>query len=268
MRCIIILFAAMLAVCAAVFQPTKTPTVEVNTPAITAQQEQNEALPIAEKTAPDEAEPLPVQQESDTAPAVDTDASAETAEPIAEVVPAEEDVEPPMEVVPAVVEATLVIEEPIIVESAKTDIPAVVEHAKTGGPDDAPVIIEHAKTGYEGEDTTPGEPPVVEPEQPTEPASINEAIAVAEAFAIETYNVTIDPSLDFNNSAYRFPAAVPLDASQEFLNSKAIGVVDYTFQQQIHQFGVTIEKLRETGIHCRIYVEQTEHDYLIYCMYA
>ncbi len=62
--------------------------------------------------------------------------------------------------------------------------------------------------------------------------------------------------------------ATPLGASQKFLNNKAIDIVSYTFEQIMRRNNVTIEKMKETGIRCRIYVEQTEHDLLVYCFYA
>lgn len=163
----------------------------------------------------------------------------------------------------AVPESQLSPPSPAIVEPAKSDTSTITESAKA----DPMIIVEHAKTGYDSNDM-PDTPPTVDPQPPTQSASIDAAIAAAEVFAIETYHVTIDPTLDFSNSAYRFPAAVPLSASQETLNTKAIGIVDYTFQQQMRQFGVTIEKMRGTGIRCKVHIEPTENDLMLYCFYA
>lgn len=189
--------------------------------------------------------------------------TAPIAPPPADVLQAELE---PVQVEETMVEPSIpeVVEEVAAEQPLTEDTPIIIESAKT----DIPEVVEHAKTGYEDEDTPPTEPPVVEPEQPADPADIGAAIAAAEAFAIETYHVTIDPSLDFTNSAYRFPAVVPLMADQETLNNKAIDIVNYTFQQQIRQYGVTIEKMRESGIRCKVHIEQSSNDLMIYCLHA
>lgn len=112
------------------------------------------------------------------------------------------------------------------------------------------------------------EPTIVDPEPPAQTADIGTVIAAAEAFAIETYGVTIDPSLDFDNSACRFPAVVPLTVDQDTFNYKAIDIVDYTFQQMMRRNDATIEKMLEAAIRCKVHVVKNEQDYQIYCMYA
>ena len=68
----------------------------------------------------------------------------------------------------------------------------------------------HAKTGYVEPEPTP------EPElapTPSAPADLQAAIDIANAYAATQYGITTDTSLTLNNSAYRFPAAVPVSAS-------------------------------------------------------
>ena len=78
--------------------------------------------------------------------------------------------------------------------------------------EDIPSETVHAKTGYvESEPTQEPEPiPTL-----SAPADRQAAIDVANAYASTQYGVTTDTSLALDNSAYRFPAAVPLDASQK-----------------------------------------------------
>lgn len=187
--------------------------------------------------------------------------------PVAEQTEALTDVfEKPVEV-QATKEKTIETEMPVAPQTAEKETPAPTSTVEHTAPEE-PVVVEHAKTGYdEPEEETP--PPVVEPEpEPMPPADIAAAVAAAEAYAIEIYNVTIDPTLDFTNSAYRFPAVVPLTADQETLNAKAVNMVEYTFQQQIRQYGVTIEKMRETGIRCRILIQASGNDLQTYVFYA
>ncbi len=235
------LIAAVLAVCATVWPPAATanttlPTIEPP-PAVTA--EIAPAEPQEVKLAPYQKQPNPELQ---TGPNQST--VTEAPEPT------------PKEVITEKKEITPVAEtpEPIVKEAIAPQLPAeeptIVEPTKT----DPEIIIEHAKTGYEKGPSA--EPPVVGPEPPAQTADIDTAIAAAEAHAIEVYNVVIDSFLDFTNSAYRFPAVVPLTADQETLNTKAIDIVDYTFQQQIRQHGVSIEKIRESGIRCKIVFPQ------------
>ena len=54
---------------------------------------------------------------------------------------------------------------------------------------------------------------------------------MANAYAVTQYGVVTDSNLTLDNSAYRFPAAVPVDASQETLEVKARDMVDFTFRQ-------------------------------------
>ena len=92
----------------------------------------------------------------------------------------------------------------------------------------------HAKTGYVEPEPTPEPAPTPEP---MAPADRQVAIDAANAYAVTQYGVTTDSGLTLDNSAYRFPAAVPVDASQETLEAKARDMVDFTFKQIMMQAG-------------------------------
>lgn len=144
-------------------------------------------------------------------------------------------------------------------------IPEETVHAKTGGADDIPIIIEHAKTGYGDEEPEISPQPIPEPEPL---ADIQAAIDTACAYAANTYGVIIDTSLGFDNSAYRFPAVVPDTASQETLNAKAIGMVDYTFQQQMVLNRVTVEQVRDAEFHCNVAIVAENGEWYTYVFYT
>ena len=163
-----------------------------------------------------------------------------------------------------IVESEVVCEQVTTVQ--KEDIPEEIVHAKTGGADVIPVIIEHAKTGYDDEEPEPFFPqPISEPE-PT--ADIQTAIDIACAYATDTYGVIIDTSLNFDNSAYRFPAVVPDTASQETLNAKAIDMVDYTFHQQMVLNRVTVEQVRDAEFHCNVAIVAENGEWYTYVFYT
>ena len=67
------------------------------------------------------------------------------------------------------------------------------------------------------------------------------------------------------NSAYRFPASVAADASQEVLEAKARDMVDYTFQQLMMQAGV--DTLADAGIRCSVCIVEDGGSLLIYVLY-
>ena len=162
-----------------------------------------------------------------------------------------------------IVESETVCEQVTTVQ--KEDTPKEIVYAKTGGSDDIPVIIEHAKTGYNDEELEILPQPIPEPEPL---ADIQAAIDAACAYAANTYGVIIDTSLNFNNSAYRFPAVVPVTASQETLNAKAIDMVDYTFQQQMVLNRVTVEQIRDAEFHCNIAIVAENNEWYTYVFYA
>ena len=162
-----------------------------------------------------------------------------------------------------IVESETVCEQ--ITTAQKEDTPEETDHAKTDGADDIPVVIEHAKTGYGDEEPEISPQPAPEPEPL---ADIQVAIDTACAYAANTYGVIIDTSLDFDNSAYRFPAVVPDTASQEALNAKAIDMVDYTFKQQMVLNQVTVEQIRNAEFHCNIAIEAENGEWYTYVFYA
>lgn len=113
---------------------------------------------------------------------------------------------------------------------------------------------------------TPPPEPEPEPEPEYEPADCWTAVEAANAYAAAQYGVTADSSLTLNNSAYRFPASVSADASQETLDVKARDMVDYTFQQLMMQAGV--DTLADAGLRCNVcIVEDGGSSLLIYVLY-
>lgn len=68
------------------------------------------------------------------------------------------------------------------------------------------------------------------------------------------------------HSAYRFPASVAADASQETLEGKARDMVDYTFRQLMMQAGVNT--LADAGIRCNVCFVEDGVSLLIYVLYA
>lgn len=120
----------------------------------------------------------------------------------------------------------------------------------------------HAKTGYIEPEPTPEPEPIP---TPSAPADRQAAITAANAYAVTQYGVTTDASLILDNSAYRFPAAVPLDASQETLEAKAKDMVDFTFRQLMMQAGV--DSLADAGFRCNVYIVEDGGSLLIYVLY-
>ena len=120
----------------------------------------------------------------------------------------------------------------------------------------------HAKTGYVEPQPTPEPEPAPEP---TVPADRQTAIDAANAYAVAQYGVTTDSSLTLDNSAYRFPAAVPVDASRETLEAKARDMVDFTFLQLMMQAGR--DSVADAGFHCNICIVEDGGSLLIYVLY-
>ena len=108
--------------------------------------------------------------------------------------------------------------------------------------------------------------PVPAPEPKPEPADCWAAVSAANAYAVTQYGVITDGSLTMDNSAYRFPASVAADASQEALEAKARDMVDYTFQQLMMQAGVNT--LADAGVRCNVCVVEDGASLLIYVLYA
>ena len=91
------------------------------------------------------------------------------------------------------------------------------------------------------------------------------AIDAANAYAVTQYGVVTDSGLTLDNSAYRFPAAVPVDASQETLEAKARDMVDFTFRQLMMQAGR--DSVADAGFHCNVCIVEDGESLLIYVLY-
>ena len=148
--------------------------------------------------------------------------------------------------------------------NADTEVPQVASTPTT-----QPNVIEgipsetvHAKTGYVEPEPTPELEPTPEP---TAPADRQAAIDAANAYAVTQYGVVTDSGLTLDNSAYRFPAAVPVDASQETLEAKARDMVDFTFQQLMMQAGR--DSVADAGFHCNVCIVEDGGSLLIYVLY-
>ena len=128
--------------------------------------------------------------------------------------------------------------------------------------EDIPSETVHAKTGYVEPEPTPEPEPAPEP---TVPADRQAAIDAANAYAVAQYGVTTDSGLTLDNSAYRFPAAVPVDASQETLEAKARDMVDFTFCQLMMQAGR--DSVADAGFHCNVCIVEDGGSLLIYVLY-
>ena len=120
----------------------------------------------------------------------------------------------------------------------------------------------HAKTGYVEPEPTPEPAPTPEP---TAPADCQAAIDAANAYAVTQYGVVTDSGLALDNSSYRFPAAVPVDASQETLEAKARDMVDFTFRQLMMQAGR--DSVADAGFHCNVCIVEDGGSLLIYVLY-
>ena len=128
--------------------------------------------------------------------------------------------------------------------------------------EDIPSETVHAKTGYVEPELTPEPEPTPEP---TAPADRQSAIDAANAYAVMQYGVVTDSGLTLDNSAYRFPAAVPTDASQETLEAKARDMVDFTFRQLMMQAGR--DSVADAGFHCNVCIVEDGGSLLIYVLY-
>lgn len=221
----------------------KPPAVEVEPPA-----------PASKVTKSMQTPPEPITEEEIIEEPIPEEIAEPTAEP-----------EKELALAPTPAPATTPAPEPIT-DHAKTSpepVPEiVVDHAKTTEPE---IIIDSAKTGSE----------VVEEqlsaivEEPTHGyADLQAAMDAANAYAQSTYGVILDTSLNFDNSGYRFPANAPIGCSQEFLNDKACGIVDYTFNQLMTVNQKTIDDVRSAEFLCNVYVYAEGDNIYAYCFYA
>ena len=128
--------------------------------------------------------------------------------------------------------------------------------------EDIPSETVHAKNGYVEPESTPEPEPTPEP---AAPADRQAAIDAANAYAVAQYGVTTDSGLTLDNSAYRFPAAVPLDTPQETLETKARDMVDFTFRQLMMQAGR--DSVTDAGFHCNVCIAEDGGSLLIYVLY-
>lgn len=155
--------------------------------------------------------------------------------------------------------------------TAETAPPATPEQAATpvpvpgDKPAPAPTPAPAQKPAEKQEEGPTPEPvPAMEPKP--EPADRWAAVSAANAYAVTQYGVITDGSLTLDNSAYRFPASVAADASQEVLEAKARDMVDYTFRQLMMQAGV--DTLADAGFHCNVCIVEDGASLLIYVLYA
>lgn len=142
-------------------------------------------------------------------------------------------------------------------------IPAPVSEDK---PAPAPTPVPTPAEEKQEEEPAPTPEPVPAPEPKPEPADRWAAVSAANAYAVTQYGVITDGSLTLDNSAYRFPASVSVDASQEVLEAKARDMVDYTFRQLMMQAGA--DTLADAGIRCNVCIVEDGASLLIYVLYA
>ena len=143
--------------------------------------------------------------------------------------------------------------------------PTTPEQAVTPMPQPEPAPSESEPTPAPVQEPGPTPTPEPEPEPEYEPADCWAAVETANAYAAAQYGVTTDSGLTLGNSAYRFPASVAADASQETLEAKARDMVDYTFQQLMMQAGV--DTLADAGLRCNVCIVEDGASLLIYVLY-
>ena len=131
-------------------------------------------------------------------------------------------------------------------------------------PEPAPSEPKPVPAPVQESEPTPAPEPEAEPKP--EPADRWAAVSAANAYAVTQYGVITDGSLTLSNSAYRFPASVAADASQEVLEAKARDMVDYTFRQLMMQAGM--DSIADAGFHCNVCIVEDGISLLIYVLYA
>ena len=144
--------------------------------------------------------------------------------------------------------------------------PTTPEQAVTPTPQPEPAPSESEPTPAPVQEPAPTPEPVPAPEPKPEPADRWAAVEAANAYAVTQYGVITDGSLTLDNSAYRFPASVAADASQEALEAKARDMVDYTFRQLMMQAGM--DSIADAGFHCNVCIVEDGASLLIYVLYA
>ena len=202
---------------------------------------------VADKTA-DKAE-MPQKEEK-------TEDSADAPQPV-ERADASENADNAAEKQPTTAETA----PPTTPEQAATPAPAP-EDKPAPAPTPAPTQKPAEK---QEEEPAPTPEPVPAPEPKPEPADCWAAVEAANAYAAAQYGVITDGSLTLDNSAYRFPASVAVDASQEALEAKARDMVDYTFRQLMMQAGM--DSIADAGFHCNVCIVEDGASLLIYVLY-
>ena len=202
---------------------------------------------VADKTA-DKAE-MP-QKEEKTEGSADTPLPVERAETSENADNAAEKQPAPVEMAPPTAP-----KEPAIPAPAPEDTPAP-----------APTPVPTPAEEKQEEQPAPTPEPVPAPEPKPEPADCWAAVETANAYAAAQYGVTTDSGLTLGNSAYRFPASVAADASQETSEAKARDMVDYTFRQLMMQAGM--DSIADAGFHCNVCIVEDGISLLIYVLYA
>ena len=152
--------------------------------------------------------------------------------------------------------------------TAETAPPTTPEQAATPAPvpEDKPAPAPTPAPTQKPAEKQEEEPvPEPEPELKPEPADRWAAVSAANAYAVAQYGVITDGSLTLDNSAYRFPASVSVDASQEVLEAKARDMVDYTFRQLMMQAGM--DSIADVGFHCNVRIVEDGASLLIYVLY-
>ena len=159
--------------------------------------------------------------------------------------------------------------QPTTAETAPPTTPeqvAIPTPAPEDKPAPAPTPAPTQKPAEKQEEPAPTPEPVPAPEPKPEPTDRWAAVSAANAYAVTQYGVITDGSLMLDNSAYRFPASVSVDASQEALEAKARDMVDYTFRQLMTQAGA--DTLADAGIRCNVCIVEDGASLLIYVLYA
>ena len=149
---------------------------------------------------------------------------------------------------------------PTTPKQAATPVPAPEDT-----PAPAPTPVPTPAEEKQEEQPAPTPEPVPAPEPKPEPADCWAAVETANAYAAAQYGVTTDSGLTLGNSAYRFPASVAADASQETSEAKARDMVDYTFRQLMMQAGR--DSVADAGFHCNVCIVEDGGSLLIYVLY-
>ena len=154
-------------------------------------------------------------------------------------------------------------------QSDAPETPAAPKQPVTPVPEDTPAPAPTpapTQKPAEKQEEEPTPEPVPAPEPKPEPADRRAAVEAADAYAAAQYGVITDGSLTLDNSAYRFPASVSVDTSQEVLEAKARDMVDYTFRQLMMQAGM--DSIADAGFHCNVCIVEDGASLLIYVLYA